>query len=452
ARHAFAPVELAPGISAPFPNGVPELDGHRAGIRGPAPTLPTESSAPQSWAARPAPGPRDTSGDPGSRPLAGLRVLDLGVIVVGAEQGRLLADQGADVIKVENDAFLDGSRQARDGSVMTVTFAAGHRNKRSLGLDLRSPRGKDLFQRLVADTDVVLTNYRPESLGLGYDVLRTVNPAVIVVDSSAFGSTGPWSRQLGYGPLVRACAGLTAQWRYPGEADGFSDALTVYPDHVAARIGIAGVLALLIRRRRTGTGGTVSVSQTEVMLGHAAATAADKALVRAGAEVEGPTEPDAPWGVFPTAGDDDWCVVTVRGDDDWQALCRVLDRDDLAAEPALTSANGRATTRDRIDAALVDWLAQHDAVEAMSLLQAAEIPAGAMLRVSELPSFPYYTERRLFRLSGHPHIRQTFYLENAPVHSARLPDPPDNPAPLLGEHTEQILRETLGRTDSQANT
>ncbi|EIV91534.1 CaiB/BaiF CoA-transferase family protein [Frankia sp. QA3] len=470
ARGAFTPVELAPGTAAPFPNGVLELDGHRAGIRGPAPTLPPHSAAPPSWAARPAPSPRDSSAGQDSsadqdssaepngpdatdgRPLAGLRVLDLGVIVVGAEQGRLLADQGADVIKVENDAFPDGSRQARDGSAITVTFAAGHRNKRSLGLDLRSPRGRDLFLRLIADTDVVLTNYRPgtlESLGLGYDVLKKANPAVIVVDSSAFGTTGPWNRRLGYGPLVRACAGLTAQWRYPGEADGFSDALTVYPDHVAARIGIAGVLALLIRRRRTGIGGTVSVSQAEVMLGHAAAAVADKALVRTGAEVEGPTGPDAPWGVFPTAGDDDWCVVTVRGDDDWQALCRVLDRDDLATEPALTSADGRATARDRIDATLVDWLARHDAVEAMNLLQAAGIPAGAMLRVSELPSFPYYAERRLFRLSGHPHIRQTFYLENAPVRSGRLPDPPDNPAPLLGEHTEQILRETLGLTEAE---
>ncbi|WP_374215816.1 CaiB/BaiF CoA transferase family protein [Frankia sp. AiPs1] len=468
ARGAFTPVELAPGISAPFPNGVLELDGHRAGIRGPAPTLPPDSAAARSWATRPAPAPApaqaqapisgptpgsgDAAADPGGRPLAGLRVLDLGVIVVGAEQGRLLADQGADVIKVENNAFPDGSRQARDGSAITVTFAAGHRNKRSLGLDLRSPRGRDLFLRLVADTDVVLTNYRPgtlESLGLGYDVLGKANPAVIVVDSSAFGSTGPWSRRLGYGPLVRACAGLTAQWRYPGEADGFSDALTVYPDHVAARIGIAGVLALLIRRRRTGTGGTVSVSQTEVMLGHTAATAADKALLRAGAEVDGPTGPDAPWGVFPTAGDDDWCVVTVRGNDDWQALCRVLGRPDLATEPALTSANGRAGARDRIDAALTDWLAQHSVVEAMTRLQAAGIPAGAMLRVSELPSFPYYAQRGVFRLSGHPHIRQTFYLENAPVHSDRLPDPPDNPAPLLGEHTEQILRAELGLTDAE---
>ncbi|MWA02995.1 CoA transferase [Actinomadura sp. LD22] len=452
ARRAFTGVELAPGVSAPFPDGVLELDGRRAGVRGPAPSVPADATAADGWRASRAEPSGDVSADPGGRPLAGLRVLDLGVIVVGAEQGRMLADQGADVVKVENDAFPDGSRQARDGAVMTVTFAAGHRNKRSLGLDLRSPRGKELFLRLVGDTDVVLTNFRPgtlDSLGLGYDVLRKANPGVILVDSSAFGPTGPWSRRLGYGPLVRASAGMTAQWRYPGEPDGFSDALTVYPDHVAARIGVAGVLALLIRRRRTGTGGTVSVSQTEVMLGHMAAMVADKALVRSGVTVEGSTEPDAPWGVFPAAGDDDWCVVTVRGDDDWQALCRVMGRDDLAAEPALSSAEGRTAARARIDAAVTGWLARYGAVEAMNLLQAAGVPAGAMLRVAELPTFPYYAERRLFRLSGHPRIRQEFHLENAPVRSLRLPDPPDGPAPLLGEHTEQIAREALGLSDAE---
>jgi len=468
AREAFRPVELAPGLSAPFPSGVLELDGRRAGPRGPAPDppvpgpdgSPARAAKPVGWPDRPrAPAAPTASTPAGSvgRPLAGLRVLDLGVIVVGAEQGRLLADQGADVIKVENDAFPDGSRQTRDGRPMSVTFAAGHRNKRSLGLNLRSPRGRELFLRLVADTDVVLTNFRPgtlESLGLGYDVLATINPRVIVVDSSAFGPTGPWSRRLGYGPLVRASAGMTAQWRYPDNlrpdgSDGFCDATTVYPDHVAARIGIAGVLALLIRRQRTGRGGTVSVSQAEVMLGHMAPLVAAQTLAEAGVELTGPAEPDAPWGVFPTAGDDDWCAVTIRDDTDWQALCQVINRSDLAAQPALAHADGRADARDHIEAALIDWLAQHSALEAMDLLQTAGVPAGAMLRVAELPTFPYFTERGLFRLTGHPRIRQGFYLESAPVRSEHLLDPPDHPAPLLGEHTEQIAREQLDLTETE---
>ncbi|MCW2580004.1 MAG: putative acyl-CoA transferase/carnitine dehydratase, partial [Blastococcus sp.] len=327
--------------------------------------------------------------------------------------------------------------------------------KRSLGLDLRSAEGRALFLRLVADTDVVLTNFRPgtlESLDLGYETLKGVNPRLVLVDSSAFGPTGPSSRRLGYGPLVRASAGMTAQWRYPDDPAGFSDALTVYPDHVAARIGIAAVLALLVRRRRTGTGGTVSISQAEVMLGHMAPMAAERALARAGHDVEGSTGPDAPWGVFPTAGEDDWCVVTVRGDADWQALCGVIDRPDLAADPELASRDGRIAGRAGIDAALTEWLAQRTPGDAMEELQAAGVPAGAMLRVSELPSFDHYEQRRMFRVTSHPHLKHEFVLENAPVRSLHLPDPADRPAPLLGEHTEQIARDRLGLPQADIDT
>jgi crotonobetainyl-CoA:carnitine CoA-transferase CaiB-like acyl-CoA transferase len=443
ARQAFASVELSPGVSAPFPDGVVEIDGRRAGIRGPAPVLGT---GPVTFADLPraAPGPGPVTA--GGRPLDGLRVLDLGVIVVGAEQGRLLSDQGADVVKVENDSFPDGSRQTRDGSIMSVTFAAGHRNKRSLGLDLRSPEGKDLFLRLVSDTDVILTNFRPgtlESLGLGYNVLRARNPGVIVVDSSAFGPTGPWCRRLGYGPLVRASSGLTSQWRYPDDPESFCDAITVYPDHVASRIGSAAVLALLVRRRRTGTGGTVSISQAEVMLSHMGPAIAAKSLAEAGHPLQGEGGPDAPWGVFPAAGEDAWCVVTVRGDADWTALCDVLQRPDLAGDPGLAHADGRRTARERIDAAVSDWLCARTPREAMQILQAAAIPAAEMLRVSELPAFAYYQERGYFRSTRHPAINQSFHLENAPVRSGRLPDPPERPAPLLGENTEEVVVERL---------
>jgi crotonobetainyl-CoA:carnitine CoA-transferase CaiB-like acyl-CoA transferase len=458
ARKAFVPVELGPGVTAPFPDGVVELDGRRAGVRGPVPGVSADAdwAEPVARSSREPAGPvEDPAGDAASRPLDGLRVLDLGVIVVGAEHGRLLADQGADVVKVENDTFPDGSRQTYDGSAMSVTFAAGHRNKRSLGLDLRSAEGRALFLRLVADTDVVLTNFRPgtlESLDLGYDILKEVNPRLVLVDSSAFGPTGPWSRRLGYGPLVRASAGMTAQWRYADDPAGFSDALTVYPDHVAARIGAAAVLALLVRRGRTGTGGTVSISQAEVMLGHMAPMAAERALARAGHDVEGPTGPDAPWGVFPTAGDDDWCVVTVRDDADWQALCEVIDRPDLAADPDLAGRDGRIAGRSVIDGALTEWLAQRGPVDAMEVLQAAGVPAGAMLRVSELPSFDYYEQRRMFRVTSHPQLKHGFVLENAPVRSLYLPDPADQPAPLLGEHTEQIARDRLGLPQADIDT
>ncbi|MDB5420143.1 MAG: putative acyl-CoA transferase/carnitine dehydratase [Brevundimonas sp.] len=449
-RRAFARHELAPGLDVPLPDGVMEIDGVRARAGGLAPRLGEHQgsgfdhprfAAAISWAA---PSPE--------RPLAGLKVLDLGIIVVGAEQGRLLADQGADVIKIENAAFPDGTRQTRDGSIMSITFAAGHRNKQALGLNLRSPEGKALFLQLVADADIVLSNFKPgalDALGLGHDTLAAINPRIISSDSSAFGPTGPWSGRMGYGPLVRASAGLASLWREAGDPDSFSDGLSAYPDHVCARIGITGVLALLIRRLRTGRGGRVSVSQAEVMLNHFAPEIAASVLQTEGHVLDDSLAHDAPWGVFPCAGDDEWCVVTVRGDEDFQALCSLMGRDDLAMEAGLQTSIGRDAARDRINAAVQAWLAERDPQSAMETLQAANVPAARMLRVSELPAFDYFVQRDFFRLVSHPLINRPFYLETRPVVSERLPDPPERPAPLTGADTRAIARFRLGLSDAQ---
>jgi crotonobetainyl-CoA:carnitine CoA-transferase CaiB-like acyl-CoA transferase len=452
ARGSFIDIEVAPGLRAPAPNGVLEIDGVRAGVRGPAPSIGQHQQAVLAQivgherSATP-----QVNGPDSRRALEGLRVLDLGVIVVGAETGRLLADQGADVIKVEASSFPDGARQSANAQGMSLTVAGGHRNKRSLGLNLRDPAGKELFLRLVADSDVVLTNFKPgtmQSLGLGDDVLAAANPRLIMVDSSAFGATGPWSRRLGYGPLVRASSGLTAQWRYPDDPGGFSDGTTVYPDHVAARIGAMGILALLIRRLRTGRGGTVSVAQSEVMLSHMAEQIAAKFLKQRDSKIEN-GESDAPWGVFPTAGDDEWCVVTVSSDAQWRSLAAVIQRPDLAADASLSSRTGRDAQRAAIDAALKQWLADRTSRDAMHLLQEAGVPAAAMLRVSEMPGLPHYLERRLFREVRDPRLPEPMLQETAPVISQRLPDPPNRLAPVPGQHSAQIAQERFNLTAEQ---
>lgn len=447
ARRAFREVEIAPGVSAPFPDGVVEIDGVRAGFTSPPPLEPTDYQAVlDRWGQpRPATTPDPAMGAPG-RPLAGLRVLDLGVIVVGAEQGRLLADYGAEVIKVETTAFPDGSRAAI-GPGMAPSFAAGHRNKRGLGLNLREPEGRTLFLKLAEQADIILSNFKPgtlESLGLAPETLLELNPRLILADSSAFGASGPWSDRMGYGPLVRASTGLTALWRYANGADSFSDAMTVYPDHVAARLGVSGVLALLIRRLRTHRGGRVSYAQTEVMLSHVADKVAALALQKKGLVLDGGPARDAPRGVFPAAGDDEWCVVSVRGDSDWRALCTVMARPDLAEDAGLATATGRDAQRARIDAAVAEWLAPQTPHHAMEQLQAAGVPAAAMLRVSELPDFAYFQDRALFQPLAQAHMAEPVLVDHVPVRARRLADPPLTSAPLMGEHTIEIARDLLG--------
>jgi crotonobetainyl-CoA:carnitine CoA-transferase CaiB-like acyl-CoA transferase len=463
ARRAFTQVPLAPGGPVVrMPDGLVEIDGQRARLRGPAPAA-GEHSAEILGALRAGgqagtgPGePAAPDGDGAGRPLDGVRVLDLGVIVVGAELGRLLADLGAEVIKVENRAFPDGSRQTLGGERISVGFAAGHRNKTSLGLNLRDERGKDLFRALAARSDIVLSNFKPgtlESLGLGYADLAVVNPGIIMADSSAFGPTGPWSARMGYGPLVRASSGLTDLWRYPGTEGSHSDASTVFPDHVGGRVSAIAVLAKLAERRRTGRGGTVSVAQAETILAELSTEIALESVapgsITAG---RGAAPSDAPSGVYPAAGDDEWVVITVRGDADFAALAGVLGQPGLAAVPGYATAAGRAAAREQLDAVTAAWTSQRAPGDAAAALQAAGVPAGPMLRIPEHVTDPHLTARRFLIPTVHPLIGAPVPGERASAVFERMPDPPLRPAPLAGQHTRQLAARLLGlsATDIQS--
>ncbi|VCT92600.1 putative CoA-transferase [Mycolicibacterium hassiacum DSM 44199] len=426
ARGFFREVELAPGVVAPIPVGVAEIDGQRAS------TLNPSAAASEKPGAAPVLGARVRRNE--GRPLEGVRVLDLGVIVVGADTARIFGDLGADVIKVEHTAHPDGLRVGKF-TTMTQPFAAGHRNKRSIGLDLSSPEGRELAHRLVAQCDVVLSNYKPgvaEALGMDYATLREINPQIVVVDSSAFGPTGPWAKRLGYGPLVRAAVGFTKLWADPNDPDTFCDTVTVYPDHVAARIGALSAIALLLRRERTGVGGSASISQAEVMLSHLAADIAADALARAGHTRTDGRPAGYFSGLLQAAGEDDWLAVTVRDDADWRAVRQVA---------------GLADT-DGIDA-LRDWVRGQDRFAAMEQLQAAGVPAGAVLHAHELPDWGYYQQRRAFREELHPYGETPYVLENVQVHCDHVADPPLGQAPLLGEHTTEIAAELLGLDAAQ---
>lgn len=411
------------------PDGLVEIDGQRARSRRAAPVA-GEHTAEVIGELATAPEPQAASWRAVAPrlPLAGLRVLDLGVIVVGAEVGRLLADLGAEVVKVENKAFPDGSRQSVQA--MSPGFAWGHRNKLGLGLNLRDPRGAALFKQLVAESDVVLSNFKPgtlESLGLGPEVLLETNPRVVVADSSAFGVTGPWSTRMGYGPLVRASTGLSALWRYPDDPTSFSDASTIYPDHIAARVGAVGVLALLLRRRRTGRGGRVSVAQAETILSQLGHHFAAEQLAPGSLLPQGST---GPAGVYPCAGDDEWCVIGVRNDADVRAL--------------LAAVGGQQLADGELAAAVAAWTSVRPPRQAMEELQAAGVPAGMMQRVRELSSDPHLAHRQLFRTMSHPLLPEPMLCEGLPARFTGVADVPLAPAPLLGEHTEQVLARFLG--------
>ncbi len=426
-RQAFAEAKGPGDCAVALPNGVLEIDGERMV----ADSGPFDGN------------PRAPDACDPTLPLSGIKVLDLGVIVVGGEQARLLADAGADVVKVESRAFPDGSRQSYMPIPFSISFAAGHRNKRSLGLNLRDTQGLKLFEQLVAKADVVLTNFKPgtmESLGLSYERLRELNANIVLVESSAFGKSGPWAKRMGYGPLVRAATGLTTQWRYPDEPDGYSDSTTIYPDHVGGRVSAIGALAMLLDRASTARGGLVTTSQAEIVFSHQAWRIAAAKAGRADPYADA----DVPWGVYPAAGDDQWVVVTARGDADWHALCGIV-----AGLDATLDREGRLAAKEVIEAALTTWTSARSPGRAAAELQAVGVPCGPMLRVSELPDHAYFRQREIFRKVTHRNLPEPYWTEAMHACFESLAPPPERPAPLPGEQTAEIMRDWLGLSDEQ---
>lgn len=426
---ALVDTELAPGVRARVPAGYWVVDGSHAGYRTRAPGV---GGSDEHWqSAQFAP---DATQAVGARPLAGIRVLDLGVIVAGGELSRLFGDLGAEVIKIESAGYPDGLRQKRPEQQISESFARAHRNQLGLGLELRSPEGAGVFSRLVAEADAVFANFKPgtlAALGFSHERLQELNPGLVLAESSAFGDTGPWSKRLGYGPLVRATIGVTRLWTSeeppaPTARHAFYDATTIFPDHVVGRISAIGALAGLIRRRRAGAGARIHVSQAEAAINQLDTLYVTLAAAATGA---GHIESDpATHLVLPCAGDDEWCVVSIRSD---------ADRDALSA---VTGA-----------AALADWMRQRSPLEAAEVLQGAGVPAGPMNRVSDVADDPQLRSRNVFSDMTHPLLEFPLPTEAGPAPFRHIPPAPQRPAPLPGADTRQVCRDVLGMTADEVD-
>lgn len=415
---ALVDTELAAGVSARVPVGYWTVDGAHAGYRTPAPQI--DNSEPSWTTSRFAPPPTRRVGD---RPLEGIRVIDLGVIVAGGELSRLFADLGAEVIKLESETYPDGLRQKRAHQTISESFARAHRNSLGLGLELRNPAGAGLFERLVSSADTLFANFKPGTLcalGFPYEKLQQLNPGLVLAESSAFGDTGPWSRHMGYGPLVRGTIGVTRLWTSdePPPEDArhpFYDATTIFPDHVVARISAIGALAGLIRRERTGAGARIHVSQAEAVINQLDVLYVAKASH--GALRENP----AIHLILECAGDDEWCVVSVES----PAQREVIDE----------VTGGRA---------LADWARSRTPQAVANELQAAGIAAGPMNRAADVHADPQLQLRKVFADMVHPAFELPLATESGPAPYRHIPPAPQRPAPLPGADTRRICREVLG--------
>jgi crotonobetainyl-CoA:carnitine CoA-transferase CaiB-like acyl-CoA transferase len=374
---------------------------------------------------------------PAARVLDGVRVLDLTWVVAGPAATRILADHGADVIKVERpDALsMPDRRSGLTGNL--------NRGKRSIVLDLARPRGLELLRALVSRSDVCIDNFAPRVLrnwALDDDALRRLNPSLIAVHMSAFGAGGPLGDQVAYGPTLQAIAGHTRRMRHPGGEPagwGFS-----YSDMLSAGFAALSVLAALWHRQRAGEAESVDLSQLETLassngpdlLAAALGVPYEPALGNLSAE-----RPATPHGVYrcrDRGGRQRWCAICVFDDGEWHALAGVL------GHPART-ASARHGRREEIDARLADWTSTRDADEVAELLQAAGVAAAVVADGEDLcRRDPQLAARGAWtRLATPEGLSVTL---DAPF--PRLSDTPGriaSPPPLAGEHTDEILSGVL---------
>jgi crotonobetainyl-CoA:carnitine CoA-transferase CaiB-like acyl-CoA transferase len=447
---AITNTELVPGVRTDVPTGYFVVDDKRSGFRTPAPAAGQDEPR---WLAAPAAASAPSSAV-GDYPFAGLRILDLGVIVAGGELSRLFGDMGAEVVKIESAEYPDGLRQSRFGHAMSESFAWTHRNQLALGLDLRSAEGKEIFGRLVAGADALFANFKPgtlTSLGFSFDTLHELNPRIVLAGSSAFGNRGPWSRRMGYGPLVRATTGVTSLWtsdeareeaRAAGARHPFYDATTIFPDHVVGRVTAIVALAALIRRDRTGDPAHVHISQAEAVVNQLDTLYVEQAAREAGVgEIRSDTSVHA---VYPCAGDDEWCVISIRSDGDWRCAASVSGRPDLADDSRFATGAARVAHRRELVALLSDWTRTHAPARAAEALQSAGVPAGPMNRPPDVLEDPQLIERHLLSDMTHPMIDHPLPAETGPAPFRHIPQAPQRPAPVPGQDTRDVCRDVLG--------
>jgi formyl-CoA transferase len=380
-----------------------------------------------------------------TRPLEGIRVLELGQLIAGPFAGRMLAEFGASVIKVEPPGVGDPLRKWRllhDGT--SVWWAAQSRNKESITLDLRTPEGQDVIRRLVAETDVLIENFRPGTLegwGLGWDELSAINPGLIMLRVSGYGQTGPYRDRPGFGVVAEAMGGLR---HLSGEPERTPVRVGIsIGDSLSALHGVIGILlALRHREQQGGKGQVVDVALYESVFNMMESLLPEYSVFGAVRQPAGSALP----GIAPSnayrCSDGKYALIAGNGDSIFRRLMDLIGRPDLGSDPALAQNDGRVAQVERIDVAIGEWTARHTLDEVLAALNEARIPAGRIYDVADIATDPHYHAREMI-------VEDTLH-DGTPVQVPGVvpklcgtPGTIERSAPTLGEHTDTVL-ESIG--------
>ncbi len=437
----LAPGRFALATKTPLvlDRAAPKLDEHGAEIRAELDSSPRRPASPT------------VSSSKNGNPFDNVKVLDVTWVIAGPASARYLADHGADVIKVESELRPDGVRRLGpiveeetgwNGSHFYGEFNAG---KRCIQLNLKEPGAVEILRDLIHWADVMIENWAPgatERAGIHYQANREINPDLIMLSTSLMGQTGPTRQVAGYGYHAGAMAGFYEVTGWGGQAP--SGPWLAYTDCIAPHFVAALIAAALDHRRRTGEGQHIDAAQFEMALQFLAPEIMDLQLSSYTATRLGNRSPyHAPHGVYACAGEDQWCAIAIDNDAEWQRLREHLGNPDWARDTAYDTTAGRLAAHDLIDEHLTEWTSTRSPDAVMDELTAAGIKAGKVQRSSDLAVDPQYQHRGFHHFQDHPNMGSVPYAGPQfviPGYDAG----PHNCAPLLGEHTHEVLRDVLG--------
>ncbi|MDO8687517.1 MAG: CoA transferase, partial [Dehalococcoidales bacterium] len=335
--------------------------------------------------------------------LHNIRILDFSWVLAGPYATRILADFGAEVIKVqsllpqEEDAFSKGY------------YNTWNRNKLGITLNLSKPEGIALAKRLVGISDAVVENFAPRVManwGLDYANLKKLKADIIMLSMSTMGNSGPWRDYVGFGPVVQAFSAIAALTAYPGKLPsglGYS-----YTDHVAGLLAALALLSALEYRRKTGEGQYIDISQVEAMVSLLGNAFFDYSISGKPPEATGNRSGEAaPYGVYRCQGEDRWCAIAVHSDAEWVGFCRALGNPAWAADARFSTLSGRLANADELDKLVEGWTRQHTAEEVMTRLQEQGVAAGMVQDAYDLANDPQLRARGFFVELDHPELGRT---------------------------------------------
>jgi crotonobetainyl-CoA:carnitine CoA-transferase CaiB-like acyl-CoA transferase len=406
-------------------------------------------------------------------PLEGVRVIDHGVVYAGTAATTLLADMGAEVIRVESigrfpamtrgfrarppegleeyPGYADGQPGERPWD-RWFQYHAIQRNKIGVTLEINRPEGVAVYEKLVRRADIILENFSQgtmERLGLGYDVLKSWKQDIILISASGLGSEGPYKGYGTFGTNLDAVSGMMALRGYPGDDLTMRDPIPVWSDNVSASAAAFAVLTALHYRERTGKGQFIDMAQCEGFLPHLGEVILDYTMNGRVREAVGNRDSAAaPHGCYPCKGEDKWVTIAVSTDAQWRAFCGVLGSPSWASDPRFADTLQRWQHQDELDRLVGAWTREHTPREVLALLHDAGVPAGPVFGPADVYEDPHLQARGFFHTITHTEAGThrypgMFFTYSGTPAGIRIP------ANCLGEHNQYVYGELLGMTQDE---